>query len=88
MKNRDDEIEEARINYIENEAVCDDVCEECAASNGFRKGAAWSDKHPSVELIERIITMAFDGWDFISGFDELAKSIRKELDNSVNSSIM
>ena len=32
-------------------------------------------------VIERIITMAFDGWDSISGFDDLAKSIREELDN-------
>lgn len=79
--NRNDEIENAKTYYIENEAVCDDVCEECAAANGFKKGAAWSDKHPSVELIERIVTMAFDDWNFISGFDELAKSIRKTLDN-------
>lgn len=49
--NRADEIEDAKTNYIENEAICDDVCEECAAANGFRNGAAWSDKHPSIEVI-------------------------------------
>ena len=80
--NRSDEIEEAKTFYIENEAICDDVCEECAAANGFRKGAVWSDKHPSIELIERIITMAFDNWDSKSGFDELAKSIREELNKN------
>jgi len=79
--NRNDEIEDAKTYYIKNEVICDDVCEECAAANGFRKGATWSDKHPSIELIERIITMAFDSWNFISGFDDLAKSIREELDN-------
>jgi hypothetical protein len=80
-KERNEEIENARFNYVEYEAICDDVCEECAAANGFRKGANWADSHPSLELVERIINMAFDGWDGIGSFHDLAQSIKEKIEN-------
>ena len=78
-KERDEEIVKARFNYIEKEAICDDVSEECAASIGFERGTIWSDSHPSLELVEKIINMAFD-WDGIGSFHDLAQSIKEEIE--------
>lgn len=42
--------------------------------------AKWADKHPSVKLVERIINLAFDGWDSIEDFSTLAQSIKEEIE--------
>lgn len=78
MEERNKEVEKARLNYIENEAICDDICEECAASNGFKKGVQWADSHPSLELVEKIVELAYS-WDSISSFEKLAEQIKEEL---------
>jgi len=78
--NREEEKEEAAKNYIKNK-IWDDSIEECAGCNGFRKGVDWADSHPSLELVEKIISRTFEGWDFLSPVNELAKLIKEEIEN-------
>lgn len=71
---RDDEIKKA----------AETSCSIFECSIGFELGAKWSDTHPSKELIEKIINMAFDGWDSISSFSDLAQGIKGEIWNNTN----
>lgn len=66
---RDDEIKKAAEIH----------CSLFECSIGFELGAKWSDTHPSKEIIEKIINMAFDGWDSISSFSDLAQTIKEEI---------
>lgn len=78
--NRKEEKENAAKEYINNK-MWDDEIEECAGCNGFRNGVNWADSHPSLELVEKIISRAFEGWDFLSPVNELAKLIKEEIEN-------
>ena len=70
-----EEIEKAILEVVDTRVGgFDDVIEEVAAHNGFRKGVEWADSHPSRELVEKILNMAYD-WDSIewSGFVDSVK---------------
>lgn len=73
------EIEEVAEKYIENK-IYDDVCEEYAAHNGFKSGVEWSDSHPSLDLINKVVELAYS-WDSVSPFEDLAISIKNEIQN-------
>ena len=38
----------------------------------------WADSHPSLELVEKIVELAYS-WDSISSFEKLAEQIKEEL---------
>lgn len=73
------EIEEAAKEYLEDK-IYDDVCEECAARNGFKSGVKWSDSHPSLDLINKVVELAYS-WDSVSPFEDLAISIKDKIQN-------
>lgn len=78
---RKEEIEKAIIENIDTK-LFDDASEEVAAHNGFRKGVRWADSHPSRELVEKILNLAYD-WDSIN-WDEFVDSVTSELWNEAN----
>lgn len=77
MEERKEELEKAIIEVVDTR-LFDEVVEEVAAHNGFRKGVEWADSHPSLDLIKKIIDLAYS-WDSLSPFDELAKEIKEEI---------
>jgi len=84
MKKREEEIDSAAKEYTSGDIIFDDPCEELCALNGFKSGSSWADKHPSKELIEKIINLAFDEWDSIEDFSDLAQSIKEEIENEIS----
>lgn len=84
--NREKEILDAALDYANNlddVPIKDDFSKLLATSLGqaYIKGAEWADSHPSLEIIEKIINLAFDGWDSIEDFHNLAQSIKEEIEN-------
>lgn len=73
---REEEKEEAVNKYAENVPAAD-ICEEIYAKNGFRKGVEWADSHPSRELIEEILKLAYD-WNNIS-WDEFVDNTKNKI---------
>ena len=73
---RKKELEKAIIETIDTR-LFDDVVEEVVAHNGFRKGVEWADSHPSLDLIKKIIDLAYSS--DISPFDELAREIKEKI---------
>ena len=78
---RQEEVEQAIICNIDTRGF-DDVVEEVSAHNGFRKGVMWADKHPSRELIEKILNMAYD-WDS-ENWDGFVDAVKESLWNETD----
>lgn len=77
--NREDEIRVAIDSEFEGYCF-EDEFDEIMQTGKYKKGIQWADSHPSLELIERIINLAFDGWDSIESFHDLAQSIKEEIE--------
>lgn len=81
--NREEEILDAALDYANNlddVQIKDDFSKLLATSLGqaYIKGAEWADSHPSLELVEKIVELAYS-WDSISSFEKLAEQIKEEL---------
>lgn len=77
--NREDEIRVAIDSEFDGYCF-EDEFDEIMQTGKYKKGIQWADSHPSLELIERIINLAFDGWDSIESFHDLAQSIKEEIE--------
>lgn len=81
--NREEEILDAALDYANNlddVQIKDDFSKLLATSLGqaYIKGAEWADSHPSLEVVEKIVELAYS-WDSISSFEKLAEQIKEEL---------
>lgn len=77
--NREEEKEKAAKEYINNK-MWDDEIEECAGCNGFRNDVNWADSHPSRELIEKILSLAYD-WDSLD-WDGFVDAVKENIWNN------
>ena len=75
--NREEEIKKAEDEFefgyplgVKHDSV--------VVKESFTAGAIWADSHPSLELVEKIVELAYSG-DSISSFEKLAEQIKEEL---------
>jgi hypothetical protein len=80
--NREEEIQKAEDEFefgyplgVKHDSV--------VVKESFTAGAMWADSHPSLELVEKIINLSFNGWDGIKDFHNLAQSIKEEIENEI-----
>ena len=80
--NREEEIQKAIDSEFKGSCF-EDEWDEIMQTGKYKKGIQWADSHPSLEVVEKIINLAFDGWDGIEDFHDLAQSIKEEIENEI-----
>jgi hypothetical protein len=75
--NREEEIQKAIDSEFKG-CCFEDEWDEIMQTGKYKKGIQWADSHPSLELVKKIVELAYS-WDSISSFEKLAEQIKEEL---------
>lgn len=75
--NREEEIQKAIDSEFKGKCF-EDEWDEIMQTGKYKKGIQRADSHPSLELVEKIVELAYS-WDSISSFEKLAEQIKEEL---------